>query len=177
MTSGASAARDDLIRQLDTAWALTAVHLDGLTTEACLWRPADDGLHVRRHADGRWRAEWPLHDGDELGPPSIAWLTWHLGCWWSMVLDHAFGDATLTRESVLWPGTADGVRAWIGALHAHWRERVDALTDDELRSVTRTRWPFADRPFGDVVAWASAELTRDAAALEAARGRYAVRAR
>ena len=29
-----------LIRQFETAWKLTNVHLDGLTTEECLWRPA-----------------------------------------------------------------------------------------------------------------------------------------
>ena len=33
-------ARDYLVRQLETAWHLTSFHLDGLTTEECLWRPA-----------------------------------------------------------------------------------------------------------------------------------------
>lgn len=59
-----------LLRQLETAWALTTYHLDGLTTDECVWRSA------------------------------IAWLTSHLGFRWSMVLDHSFGGATLTREQV-----------------------------------------------------------------------------
>ena len=94
-------ARGYLIRQLDTAWKLTNFHLDGLTTEECLWRPAHQGLHVLQVPDGRWRADWPDHEGYDVGPPSIAWLTWHLGFWWSMVLDHSFGDGALVRENVM----------------------------------------------------------------------------
>ncbi|WP_317987833.1 hypothetical protein [Hyalangium gracile] len=40
----------------------------------------------------------------------------------------------------------------------------------------RTRWPFQDRPFGDVVAWANMELTKNASELGYARFLYAVRA-
>lgn len=166
-----------LIRQFETAWALTSYHLDGLATEECLWRPAPVGLHVRQDPDGRWRAEWPEHEGYDLGPPSIAWLTWHLGFWWSMVLDHSLGDATLSLENVTWPGTADGVRAWLGGLHGEWRTMLEQLTDADLRSTERTRWPLQDRPFGDVVAWANVELMKNAAEIGFARFLYAVRAR
>ena len=169
--------RDYLLRQFDTAWALTSYHLDGLTTEECLWRPAQAGLHVRQDPEGRWRAEWPEHEGYDLGPPSIAWLTWHLGFWWSMVLDHSFGAGTLARENVLWPGTADGVREWIGQLQGQWRARLEQATSDDVHSAQRTRWPFQDKPFGDVIAWANVELTKNAAELGYARFLYAVRAR
>ena len=80
--------RDTLLRQFDTAWKLMSYHLDGLTTDECLWRPARKGLHVAQGADGVWRADWPEHEGYDLGPPSIAWITWHVGFWWSMALDH-----------------------------------------------------------------------------------------
>jgi hypothetical protein len=36
-------ARGYLLRQFDTAWKLARHHLDGLTTEECLWRPARPG--------------------------------------------------------------------------------------------------------------------------------------
>src|SRR5690606_41348743 len=65
-----------------------------------LWRPAARGLHVHQLPDGRWQAGWPDHEGYDLGPSSIAWLTWHLVFWWSMVLDHSFGEARLSREDV-----------------------------------------------------------------------------
>ena len=170
-------ARAYLLRQLETAWTLASVHLDGLTTEECLWRPARAGPHVTRTADGTWRADWPDHEGYDLGPPSIAWLTWHVGFWWSMALDHAVGDGTLAREAVTWPGTADGVRAWLGRLQGEWRALLERLTDDDLRSTERTRWPFRDRPFGDVVAWANVELTKNAAEIGYARFLYGVRER
>src|ERR687897_880937 len=109
-----------LARQFDTAWALAELHLQGLTTEECLWRPASQGLHVHHEGDG-WRIDWPEHEGYDLGPASIAWLTWHLGFWWSMVLDHSFGPGTLSREDVMWPGTADSAREWIGRLQGQWR--------------------------------------------------------
>lgn len=174
-TAAGDAAPDYLLRQFDTAWRLARHHLDGLTTAECLWRPAPVGPHVHQRPDGRWRADWPEHERYDLGPPSIAWTTWHLGFWWSMALDHAFGGATLTRDDVAWPGTADGVRAWLGALHRDWRAALGRLTPGDLRSTERTRWPFRDRPFGDVAAWATVELTKNAAELGYARFLYAAR--
>ena len=152
-----------LIRQFATAWKLTHFHLDGLTTEECLWRPAHKGVHVHHAQDGGWRADWPDREAYDIGPPSIEWLTWHLGFWWSMVLDHSFGDQALSREDVLWPGNADAVREWLGRLRGQWREVLERVTDDDLRSTQRTRWPYQDRPFGDVIAWVNVELTKNAA--------------
>jgi hypothetical protein len=169
-------ARSYLIRQFETAWKLTNFHLDGLTTEECLWRPAHRGLHVHKSPDGTWRADWPDQEGYDIGPPSIAWLTWHIGFWWSMVLDRSFGDGTLSRENVMWPGTADAVREWLGRLQSDWRAKLEPLNDDDLRSTSRTRWPFQDRPFGDVIAWVNVELTKNAAEIGYARFVYAVRA-
>jgi hypothetical protein len=166
-----------LLRQFDTAWKLASFHLATLTTEECLWRPATQGLHVRQTADGSWRAEWPEHEGYDLGPPSIAWLTWHIGFWWSMVLDHSFGPATLTRQNVLWPGSAESVCVWIAGLQNQWRAAIEPLNENDLRSPQRTRWPFRGRPFGDVVAWANTELTKNAAEIGYARFLYAVRPR
>lgn len=167
--SATGAANGYLVRQLDMAWKLASYHLDGLDTEECLWRPAPVGLHVHRDVDGRWRADWPESEGYDIGPPSIAWLTWHMGFWWSMVLDHSFGDGTLAREQVAWPGDADAVRAWLGRLHGEWRAAIELLDDDALRATERTRWPFTGRPFGDVVAWANVELVKNAAEIGYAR--------
>jgi DinB superfamily len=164
----------DFIRQFDTAWKLASYHLDGLTTEECLWRPAYKGPHVHRGADGRWRADWPDREGYDTGPPSIAWITWHIGFWWSMVIDHSFGSRTLTREQVFWPGNADALRTWLTALHDEWRTTLDGMTEDDLRSPRRTAWPYEDRPFADVVAWLNIELTKNAAEIGFARFLYGV---
>jgi len=166
-----------LRRQFDTAWALTEYHLQGLTTEECLWRPASQGLHVHPLEGGGHRIDWPDRESYDLGPASIAWLTWHLGFWWSMALDHSFGNATLTQGQVHWPGSGELTRAWIVDLSQRWRQHLDTLTDAELRSHERTRWPLTDRPFGDIVAWANVELMKNAAEIGYARFLYAVRPR
>jgi hypothetical protein len=168
---------DCLLRQLDTATRLAHYHLDGLGTDECLWRPAPRGLHVNQGMDGTWRADWPEHEGYDLGPPSIAWVTWHIGFWWSMVIDHSFGTGALAREHVTWPGTADGTRAWLYGLEGRWRSQLLELTPDDLRNSERTRWPFRDRPFADVVAWVNLELMKNAAEIGYARFLYATKTR
>jgi hypothetical protein len=50
------------------------------------------------------------------------------------------------------------------------------MTDDDLQSTRRTRWPFQSRPFGDVVAWVNVELTKNAAEIGYARFLFAVSA-
>jgi hypothetical protein len=164
--SSADAMTDDargyLLRQFETAWALTAYHLEGLTTAECLWRPAAAGLHVTRDADGTWRADWPEHEGYDLGPPSIGWITWHIVFWWSTLFDHMEGEGTLVREEVPWPGDAEAVRATIGGLHDRWAAVLEGVTDDDLRAAGRVRWPLGERPLGDVVAWVNVELIKNA---------------
>jgi hypothetical protein len=160
-----------LRRPFATAWALARHHLDGLTTNECLWRPAARGPHVRQGEDGRWHADWPDHEGYDLGPPSIAWTSWHILFWWSMALDHNFGAATLAREDVAWPGDAARARAAIGELQARWQSALERLDPD-----APSRWPFTDRTMADVVGWATVELTKNAAEIGYARFLYAVRA-
>ena len=160
--------------QLNIAWQLLEYHLGDLTQEECLWRPAQAGLHVFQEA-GAWRAEWPESESYSTGPPSIAWLTWHIGFWWSMVLNHSFGDGSLRRDSIMWPGEIEETRQWIAQLHKEWVEAVSALSDDELKSVTLSRWPFSDRPYVEVVAWLNVELMKNAAEIGYCRFLYGVR--
>jgi hypothetical protein len=168
-------ARRLLMQQHETAWALAHHHLAGLGTQECLWRPAGLGLHVQRQADGRWIADWPEHEGYAIGPPSIAWLTWHMLYWWSMLLDHGFGSGHLDRGAVCWPGDGPSVATAIAALRQRWCTELGALSNADFASSARTKWPFANRPFADVVAWANVELTKNAAEIGYARFLFAVR--
>lgn len=52
---------------------------------------------------------------------------------------------------------------------------MQTLTDEDLRSSARTRWPFQDKPFAEVLAWLNIELTKNAAELGYAGFLYAVR--
>lgn len=168
------AVRELLDGQLVTAWSLLDHGLTGLEDEECLWRPSKKGLHVTE-VDGIWRAEWPESETFDTGPASIAWLTWHIGFWWSMALDHSFGERKLQREDVTWPGTAEAARAWLAELHDQWSRAVSAMTDDELRSAERVNWPFTDRPFYRLAGWVNLELMKNAAEIGYCRFLYATR--
>jgi hypothetical protein len=175
MTSSVVDVPSVLERQFEIAWSLTQYSLKGLTTAECLWRPRDVGPHVRQRSDGRWQADWPEHEDYKAGPPSIAWITWHIGFWWSMTLDHSFGPGKLTKDEIFWPGDADGVRAWLKRLREEWRTALKPLTASDLASSERTRFPFRDRPFADVVAWLNVELMKNASEIGYARFLYATR--
>ena len=46
---------------------------------------------------------------------------------------------------------------------------IEPLSDEDLRSPERTRWPLQDRPFGEIVAWVNLELMKNAAEIGYAR--------
>lgn len=97
-----------------------------------------------------------------------------------MALSHSFGDGTLTREDVLWPGTAAATVEVIRNLHDQWRTQLIALSGESLRSVQLSRFPFEakhQRAFADGVAWVNMELTKNCAELGYARFLFAVNAR
>lgn len=165
--------RKSLRYQQEIAWRLLEHHLAGLGEEECLWRPAQAGLHVNE-VNGTWWADWPESESYSLGPPSIAWLTWHIGFWWSMVLNHSFDDRTLQREEVPWPGTVEKTHVWLAGLQKEWNEELGELSNDELSSVERTRWPFVGRPFSDVIAWLNVELMKNTAEIGYCRFLYGV---
>ena len=155
--------RDCLLGQLDLAWRLAGHHLGGLSDEECFWRPAPRGPHVSRSADGSWLADWPVDERYSAGPPSIAWIGWHMLFWWTIALDRNFGAGTLRREEVRWPGGAEAFRSEVADLHERWRSQLAALDDPALQSLDAVRWPFERRPLADLFAWANVELAKNAA--------------
>ena len=159
---------ETLLRQFDTAWALASHHLDGLTTEECLWRPTSRGPHVTRTDDGTWAADLDIDETYGAGLPSIAWITWHMLMWWSLAIDGNFGGGALRREEVRWPGSAEAVQAELQRLAGEWREKLSAFADRQLLD-GQARWPFHDRNLAGLFAWANVELTKNAAELGFAR--------
>jgi hypothetical protein len=170
------ATRKALELQLSMAWRLLEFHLDGLSDEECLWLPATRGPHVQE-VSGVWSADWPESETYDIGPASIAWITWHIVFWWSMVLNHSFGDGTLEREGVSWPGSVAALRQRLTWLHEQWSASFGALSDEQLASGDLTRWPFTDKPFFQVGAWLNMELMKNAAEVGYCRFLYASRDR
>jgi len=166
--------RNTLNFQFRISCQLLDFHLEGLTDEEYHWRPAARGLHISNRS-GEWRADWPESEAYEIGPPSIAWLTWHITFWWSMVLDYTFGNGSLAREDVGSGGCFLDMKERITNLREKWEAAIAELPDEELLSSERTRWPFTDRPLHELAAWLNLELMKNAAEIGYCRFLYGAR--
>ncbi|AFQ43838.1 DinB family protein [Desulfosporosinus meridiei] len=174
IVSSAESIRKSLNFQFDISWQMLEYHLNNLGTEESLWRPATKGLHVVNES-GTWHADWPDSEAYDIGPASLAWITWHIIFWWSMVLDFSFSKGTLSRENILWPGNMTATKERIIQLRDVWRSSVESLSDDDFLSCERTRWPFTDKPFYDLAGWLNLELMKNAAEIGYCRFLYATR--
>lgn len=130
---------------------------------------------MTRDKAGTWRADWPSHEGDDLGPPSVAWTTWHILFWWSKALAHLRGEARLSHEDVPWPGDADAVRARLTQLHDRWLARLAACGDADLARVCDTSWPLSHATLAATAGWLNPELMKNAAELGTVRFLHATR--
>jgi hypothetical protein len=147
------AMRELLRWHFDLTWSLLDLHLDRLTTEECLWEGGPGWWSVRLQEDGTWRADLELPEPDPAPPSSIGWLTWHIGWWWTQLLDGV--------EMVDWPGDAAGTVAWLGTLRERWIAHL-AVVDLAAPST----YPWRDRPDrtqAHVAAWVNGELMKNAA--------------
>ena len=157
--------------QFGLAWRLAGYHLPALTDAACLWEPAPNSWSVRPSPDGKWRPDWADAEPDPAPATTIGWLTWHLIWWWSGASRAVRRQASVPRESVFWPGSADGVRQSLEALSREWSAMLDGLTDADLEQPFAHPWT-EPRPFRIALAWANAELMKNVAEIGAVRHLY-----
>ena len=151
-----------LRRQLDLTWSLAEVHLGVLTTADCLWAPTEHHWTIRRGPDDLWRPVWQVPEPDPHPVPTIGWLTWHLGWWWTTTLARLRGDDE--PDEVTWPGDAAATVDWLRGLHRSWAELLEELTDADLDREAPFPWPEGTgRTVVDTVAWAHAELMKNVA--------------
>ncbi len=155
----------DLLRwQFDLTWALFAYHLERLEPGDFLWEPAAHCWTVRRGEDGSWVPDWAEPEPDPVPVPNIAWLSWHIGWWWSVACDHAHGRTPREREAIAWPGEGAPTIAWLRELRTDWLAALDRLTEDDLAATAP--FPWQDDPrhtVAHMVAWVNAELMKNAA--------------
>ncbi|MCL1594467.1 MAG: DinB family protein [Proteobacteria bacterium] len=151
----------DLVRaQLDLTLRFAEDALNALTAHEELWVPSIDSWTVRE-IDGVWVPDWA--EPEPLLPPttSIAWIQWHAIWWWSTVINRSFGDGSLQRQDVMWPGPTRSM-ALLDDLREEWLGHLDHLSNEDLGSGTLTRWPYSDgRPFLFVVGWVNTELMKN----------------
>ena len=163
--------------QFDIAWSLLALHLDGLDDAMCLWEPAP-GAWTVRPVDGRWIADLTLPEPDPAPATTIAWVTWHIGWWWTGAHAHTFGarrgqplDMLAHARAVDWPGSARATAEWLADLRARWSAALDGLGEADLAG--KVVW--FDRSLGDTLAWANLELMKNAAEVGLLRLLYGAR--
>lgn len=160
-----SNSRRDLLRwQLDLTWSLFEYHLERLAPEDFLWEPAALCWTVRPTGDGTWEPDWADTEPDPVPVPTIGWVSWHIGWWWSVAIDHAQGRAPRERADVAWPGDGRVAVEWLRGLHADWLAVLDGLTDAGLDA--RAVYPVQDHPgytVAHLAAWVNSELMKNVA--------------
>lgn len=153
-----SVSRCELLRwQFELTWSLFEIHLQRLRPADFLWEPAKPCWTVR---DGV--PDWADTEPDPIPVPTAAWLSWHIGWWWGVTLDHAQGREPRDREDVTWP--ADGTVEWLRGLRTEWLAVLDRLSDADLDAPAPFPWQGdPEMTVAHMVAWVNAELMKNAA--------------
>lgn len=96
---------------------------------------------MRPDGTGGWIADWADTEPDPIPVPTIGWLSWHIGWWWSVAIDHVRHQPPRERTAVGWPGPGSPTVEWLRHLRADWVAIVDTLDDAALDSGSAYPWP------------------------------------
>ncbi|MDI3421149.1 DinB family protein [Streptomyces luteolus] len=153
-----------LVGQFEVAWALCDYHLERLVPDDFLWEPAPLCWTLHRTPDGGWRPDWAETEPDPVPVPTVAWLSWHIGWWWTTALAHLRGTTPPEPLDVEWPGPGLPAVEWLGGLRTEWLAGLEAASGDGWDEPAAFPWPReAGRTIADLVAWVNVELTKNAA--------------
>ncbi|MER5225766.1 DinB family protein [Streptomyces flaveus] len=156
--------RCDLLSwQFELTWSLFEYHLERLEPEDFLWEPTPYCWTVRPDADGTWVPDWAETEPEPVPVPTIGWLTWHIGWWWSVTVDHAQGRTPRERIEITWPGDGTAAVEWLRGLRGDWLAVLDRLTDTDLDATAPFPWPNdPEHTIAHMLAWVNAELMKNA---------------
>ncbi|MEU0539637.1 DinB family protein [Nocardia sp. NPDC005978] len=157
--------RTDVLRdQFELVWALLDYHLERLDDHDFGWEPAQLTWTVRADGNGGWVPDWADSEPDPIPVPTVAWLTWHIGWWWTVAIDHGRHRTPHERTEIRWPGPGSATIEWLRDLRAQWLDILDTITDAELDAPAEFPWPSdAGKAVAHAVAWVNAELMKNAA--------------
>ncbi|MGW4538986.1 DinB family protein [Streptomyces chartreusis] len=155
----------DLLRwQFDLTWALFEYHLERLRPEDFLWEPGPICWTVRPSGDGTWVPDWAETEPDPVPVPTIAWLSWHIGWWWTVTTDHLQGRPPRERTDVTWPGDGEATITWLRGLRTDWLTALDGLDPADLTATAPFPWPMDPRhTIAHMIGWVNTELMKNAA--------------
>ncbi|WP_062214143.1 DinB family protein [Streptomyces sp. NBRC 109706] len=150
--------------QFDLSWALFDHHLQRLAPDDFLWEPGPLCWTLDAGPDGSWIPDWADTEPDPVPVPTIGWLSWHIGWWWSVTMDHARGRTPREREEIHWPGPGEPTIAWLRALRDEWLDILGGLDPSALAAPVTFPWG-EDSPYTGAhqLAWVNTELTKNAA--------------
>ncbi|MEV0247111.1 DinB family protein [Nocardia sp. NPDC050712] len=153
--------RSALLRwQFELTWSLFEYHLERLEPADLLWEPAGLCWTLRRDDSGDWIPDWADAEPDPIPVPTGAWLSWHIGWWWTVALDHLLARPVHDRAEIRWPGPESTVD-WLRDLRAH---HLKALEDIVLDAPATFPWPDdPGKTVAHTLAWINAELMKNAA--------------
>ncbi|MFD7502344.1 DinB family protein [Streptomyces sp. NPDC059850] len=158
------ASRCDLLRwQFDLTWSLFEYHLERIEPGDFLWEPAPLCWTMHQTADGAWVPDWADAEPDPVPVPTVGWVSWHIGWWWSVTIDHARGRAPRERSEIVWPGAGAATIVWLRGLRDEWLAVLDGLSDAELDATAS--FPWQDDPqytVAHMAGWVNAELMKNA---------------
>ncbi|MEU4598534.1 DinB family protein [Nocardia sp. NPDC023988] len=172
-----STSRSELLRwQFDLVWSLFEYHLERLHEEDFLWEPSALCWTMREDPAGGWVADWANTEPDPIPVPTIGWLTWHIGWWWSVAIDHLRQRAPRERTDIAWPGPGDSTIEWLRRLRQEWLDTLSELDDADFDLPSRYPWPAdAGLTVAHLVGWVDAELMKNVAEIGQLRLQRAVR--
>jgi hypothetical protein len=150
--------RRELVDLSDEVWERTRARLEGLSDEEYFWEPAPGCWTVRRRADGRWIADWPLPRPDPEPFTTIAWRLWHLIDMYGEDRAPRWLDVPPQGPPVGFddpdgapPASAADALALLERAHARWDAHLHLATEEDLA-----------QPIGPVAGPQYAERSRSA---------------
>jgi DinB family protein len=167
------------------------VPVQPMTSAEYLWAPVPGSWSVRRRADGPGpRATWLVGAGEwgrdgyrdkEPYPPpftTIAWRASHLTEMLAMRADYTTGTRSMTKDSYVVQGDAEGAVAALAAAVESWRGTLLACDDADLDTIGHSAYPYgsdAGEAFIDIVWWVNQEVLHHGAEIALLRDLYGAR--
>ncbi|GAB2754351.1 DinB family protein [Amycolatopsis magusensis] len=161
------ASRTELLSwQFELTWSLLELHLDELEPADFGWEPARHHWTMRPGPEQTWVPDWSDGEPSPIPVPTLGWVTWHLGWWWSVTLDHVNGRTPREREEISWPGPGQPTIDWLRGLRDEWTAALARLTDADLDAPAPFPWPDdPEKTVAHMIAWVNAELMKNTAEL------------
>ena len=155
--------RSLLLSQLEIPWALFEYHAASLTDDDLFWAPTELQWTMRATETG-WAPDLAESEPDPVPVTTPAWITWHIGWWWTAAIGQFTGAPTPAPDQVPWPGEAAPTVDWIRGIHQEWRSCLAGAED--LDGVVAYPWSEGSgKTLADLAGWVNVELTKNAAEL------------